>query len=344
MSAVPDDIAALAPWLEARIAGFGRVREVSKFGTGQSNPTFLVETDLGRWVLRAQPPGQLLKGAHLVDREYRVMRALAETGVPVPKAVLLSEEDSPLGRKFFVMGFVEGRIFWDPALPDLDAPARGRVYAAMNAALAALHDVRPEAVGLGDFGREGNYYARQLATWTRQYRASETETLADMDRLIDWLGAQMPADDGQSGLVHGDWRIDNMIFDPDSLEVRAILDWELSTLGHPYADLAYQCMQWRLPNDGVFKGLDGVDREALGLPTEREYVAAYCARRGLDGVAHWSFHIAFAFFRLAAILQGVFRRALDGNASNRETGLLYGRNVPLLARLAMEEIDRPITS
>lgn len=339
-SAVPGEIAALAPFLEAEIEGFGRVAEIAKFGDGQSNPTFRIRTDTGQWVLRTQPPGELLRGAHLVDREFRVMQALAGTPVPVPPVALLSGAEGPLGRMFFVMAFVEGRIFWDPALPDLSGDQRARVYGAMNETLAALHDVRPEAVGLGDYGRPGNYFERQLATWTRQYRASETETIPAMDRLIDWLGANMPEEDGLSGLVHGDWRLDNMIFDAGTLGVRAVLDWELSTLGHPFADLAYQCMQWRLPNDGVFKGLGGVDRAALGIPTEAEYVAAYCARRGLGEIASWRFYLAFAFFRLAAILQGVYRRALDGNASNRETAFLYGKNVGTLAGLAMEEIGR----
>lgn len=334
---VPADIAALAPWLEVNVPGMGRVERVEKFGDGQSNPTFRVDASGGTFVLRAQPPGQLLPGAHRVDREAQIMGGLAKTPVPVPRILAQSGVDGPLGRMFVVMSHVDGQIYWDPALPDHTEKARAQIYDAMNATLAALHDVDPSAVGLADFGRAGDYFQRQLATWTRQYRASETEVIPAMDALIDWLGAHMPDEDGRSGLVHGDYRLDNMIFGADQ-RVKAVLDWELSTIGHPFADLAYQCMQWRLPNDGAFKGLGGVDRAALGIPEEADYVATYCARRGLAGIENWSFYIAFSFFRLAAILQGVYRRSLDGNASNAQTGQLYGKAVPVLAGLAMEEI------
>ncbi len=345
MTEAPPEIAALAPWLSANLPELGRVDALRKFGDGQSNPTYLIEAENGRFVLRAQPPGTLLKGAHRVDREYRVMQALADTGVPVPRMLLLSGEDGPLGRMFFVMEYVEGAIYWDPALPELDASQRARIYDAMNNTLATLHDLDPAALGLADYGRPGDYFARQLATWTRQYRASETDGgHRDIDRLIEWLNENLPDDDGQAGLVHGDYRLDNMIFDPDALTVRAVLDWELSTLGHPYADLAYQCMQWRLPNEGSFRGLAGVDREALGIPDEASYVASYCARRGLDGIPNWSYYLAFSFFRLAAILQGVYRRSLDGNASNATTAKRYGAAVPVLAGLAMEEVGRADSS
>jgi aminoglycoside phosphotransferase (APT) family kinase protein len=252
----------------------------------------------------------------------------------------LSGEVSPVGRMFYVMEFVKGRIFWDPALPDVASNTeRAAIYDAMNATLAALHGVDVEAVGLGDFGRPGSYFERQLARWTSQYRASETETIAEMDTLISWLEQNMPADDGAHALVHGDYRLDNMIFAHDAPKVVAVLDWELSTLGHPFADIAYQCMQWRLPHASGFRGLGGIDRAALGLPSEEAYVAAYCRRRGLAGIPDWTFCLAFSFFRLAAICQGVYRRALDGNASNPEKARMYGEAVTLLSQLAVGLID-----
>ena len=335
------DQAALAPYLEANIPGFSGLAAIEKFKSGQSNPTYLMTAASGRYVLRAKPPGQLLKSAHQVDREFTVMSALAGTAVPVPRMLHLSAEDSPIGRMFYVMDFLDGRIFWDPALPEArDNDERAAIYDAMNVTLAAMHDVDVEAVGLGDFGRPGNYFERQLARWTSQYRASETGTVADMDRLISWLEKHMPADDGRVSLVHGDYRLDNLIFAPDRPQVVAVLDWELSTLGHPFADIAYQCMQWRLPHASGFRGLGGVERSALGLPSEEAYVAAYCRRRGLEGIGNWTFFLAFSFFRLAAICQGVYKRALDGNASNPEKAKTYGEAVKLLSHLASKLIDK----
>jgi aminoglycoside phosphotransferase (APT) family kinase protein len=337
------DQKALAPYLEANIPGFSGLAAIEKFKSGQSNPTYLLTAQSGRYVLRAKPPGQLLKSAHQVDREFTVMKALAGTAVPVPDMLHLSAENSPIGRMFYVMGFIDGRIFWDPALPEASGnDERAAIYDAMNTTLAALHDVDVEAVGLGDFGRPGSYFARQLARWTSQYRASETGTIADMDRLIVWLETHMPADDVSVSLVHGDYRLDNLIFAPDRPRVAAVLDWELSTLGHPFADIAYQCMQWRLPHASGFRGLGGVDRAALGLPSEEDYVAAYCRRRGLAGIGNWTFFLAFSFFRLAAICQGVYKRALDGNASNPEKARTYGEAVKLLSHLAVKLIDKPM--
>jgi aminoglycoside phosphotransferase (APT) family kinase protein len=334
------DAGALGPYLEAEIAGFHDLQAIEKFKAGQSNPTYLLTAASGRYVLRAKPPGQLLKSAHQVDREYRVMRALAGTRVPVPKMLHLSSEDSPIGRMFYVMAYVEGRIFWDPALPEIpDNAGRAAIYDAMNEILADLHDVDIQAAGLGDFGRPGSYFERQLARWASQYRASETTVIADMDRLIEWLEKHLPADDGVTALVHGDYRLDNMMFSPESPEVVAVLDWELSTLGHPYADIAYQCMQWRLPHSSGFRGLGGIDRTSLGIPSEADYVAAYCRRRGISGIANWTFFLAFSFFRLAAICQGVYKRALDGNASNPERAKMYGEAVGLLSGLAVRLID-----
>jgi aminoglycoside phosphotransferase (APT) family kinase protein len=335
------DQAALAPYLEAEVPGFHGLLSIEKFSSGQSNPTYLATARSGRYVLRAKPTGQLLKSAHQVDREFRIMKALAGTKVPVPEMLHLSPEDSPIGRMFYVMAFVEGRIFWDPALPEIASNSeRAAIYDAMNATLAALHEVDPAAVGLGDFGKPGSYFERQFGRWTSQYRASETGALPDMDRLIEWLEANIPPDDGVVSLVHGDYRLDNMIFTSDRPRVLAVLDWELSTLGHPYADLAYQCMQWRLPHSSGFRGLGGIDRNAVGLPSEEDYVAAYCRRRGIDGIANWTFFLAFSFFRLAAICQGVYKRALDGNASNPEKAKMYGEAVTLLSGLAVELIDQ----
>lgn len=336
---------ALVPWLEANVKGFADFHELRKFGTGQSNPTYLIIAESGKYVLRAKPPGELLKSAHQVDREYRVMKALADSEVPVPDVfVLCGDKDSPIGRMFFVMEYLDGRIFWDPALTELVGDkanrTRGEIYNSMNAALAALHNVDHESVGLGDFGVPGNYYERQLARWTKQYAASEVDRNEEVHSLVDWLGINMPADDGQISLVHGDYRLDNMIFAHSDAEILGLLDWELSTLGHPLADLAYQCMTWRLPHEGGFRGLGGIDRKAVGLPTEEQYVADYCRRRGFGGIDNWHFYLAFSFFRLLAILQGVYKRSLDGNASNPDRAKSYGAAVPVLASLATRMITK----
>lgn len=332
------DEAALAAELEWIVPGFCKLRSIEKFGTGQSNPTYLVSAASGQYVLRTKPPGQLLKSAHQVDREYRVMKALAGTAVPVPATLAIAPEESAIGRMYYVMDYLEGRIFWDPALPECGRIERGAIYDAMNRTLADLHGVDPAAVGLSDFGKPGNYFARQIGRWSTQYEASATEPVPDMDRLIAWLKENLPDDDGIVSLVHGDYRIDNMIFAKDRPEILALLDWELSTLGHPFADLAYQCMQWRLPHDSAFRGLGGLDRQELGLPDEKEYVDSYCRRRGLGGIGGWPFYLAFSFFRMAAILQGVLKRAIDGNASNPERARELGTAVPLLASMAMDVV------
>ncbi len=266
------------------------------------------------------------------------MAALAQTDVPVPRVLHLCTDDSIIGSMFYVMDFIEGRIFWDGKLPDLQFDERGAIYDSMNAALAALHKVDPTAVGLADYGRPGSYFERQVGRWTEQYRASETHPIPAMDALIDWLVREMPEDDGRVSLVHGDYRIDNMIFAPSGARILAVLDWELSTLGHPLADLAYQCMQWRLPSEGAFRGLGGIDRQAHGIPTEQAYVELYCRRTGVDAIGNWPFYLAFSFFRLAAILQGVYKRALDGNASNPERGRRMGEAVPMMAEMALEVV------
>ncbi len=330
------DAEAVEKYLAAHVPGFRGPIEVQKTPTGQSNPTFILSSPSGRYVLRRKPPGQLLKSAHAVDREFRVQKALAETDVPVARMHVLCEDDSVIGAMFYVMECVDGDVHFDPRLPAKDTETRGRMFDDMNRVLAALHDVDYRAVGLEDYGRPGSYFARQLGRWTKQYRASETETIADMDALIAWLEANMPPDDGITTLVHGDYRIDNLIYARDRPVVLAVLDWELSTLGHPYSDLAYQCMQWRMPPGDETRGLDGFDRKAHGLPTEEEYVARYCERRGLSGIPIFDFCVAFSFFRMAAIVQGVKKRGLDGNASNPERALKMGEYVPVFARKGME--------
>ena len=339
--------ASLDAWASAHIKGFAGPVVAKKFATGQSNPTYLLETPSGRYVLRRKPSGKLLKSAHAVEREFRVLRALGTVGFPAPPTLALCEDESVIGSVFYVMGLVEGRIFWDPALPDLPRQERAAIFDSMNEALARLHAVDVGAIGLGDYGKPGNYFGRQLQRWSEQYRASETGGNADMDRLMTWLGDHAPPDDGRVALVHGDWRLDNMIFDNASPRLLAVLDWELSTLGHPFADLAYQCMQWRLPNAmnartqvGDSRGLGGIDRAAQGIPTESEYVAAYCRRAGIADIPDWPFLLAFSFFRYAAIAQGVYKRSLDGNASSPERARKVGEAVPIMAQLAIEIIDK----
>ncbi len=340
MSGFPEDTRALDAWAAQHVEGYAGPSKATKYPTGQSNPTYRLDTPGKSYVLRCKPPGKLLKSAHMVEREFRALRALETAGFPAPKALALCEDDSVAGSVFYLMAHVEGRIFWDPGMAESNRQERVGVYDSMNAVLAQLHSIDVVKVGLADYGKPGNYFARQTQRWTEQYRASETVKIPDMDQLIDWLAANMPPDDGRVSLVHGDFRIDNMIFANDAPKLIAVLDWELSTLGHPFADLAYQCMQWRLPNVGEFRGLAGLDRAALGLPSDEAYVAAYCARSGIERVPHWSFLIAFSFFRIAAIVQGVYKRALDGNASNPERGMKMGAGVPLMAKLAMEEAAR----
>lgn len=325
------DNEALATYLRQHIEGFDSPIKSEKFSGGQSNPTFLIETPSARYVLRRQPPGTLLKSAHAVDREYRVYKALADTEVPVPKVFHLCEDRDVIGSMFYLMEYCEGRIFWGAALPELDSnEQRQQAYTQMNQILAAIHSVDIEALGLSDYGKPGNYFERQLSRWTQQYRASEIDKIPAMDQLIEWLETHIPEDDGRVSLVHGDYRLDNMMFAKDKPEVIAVLDWELSTLGHPFSDLAYQCMQLRMPaaKRGM-SGLAGVNREALGIPSEESYVADYCARMGIDKIDHWAFYLAFSFFRLAAIAQGVAKRAQDGNASNKEAQKVGAYVAPL---------------
>ncbi|MEL6583862.1 MAG: phosphotransferase family protein [Pseudomonadota bacterium] len=329
----------LEPYLTAHLEGFRGPITAEKTATGQSNPTFILRTPSGTYVLRRKPPGKLLKSAHAVDREFRVISALGDTDVPVPGALHLCEDDAVIGAMFYVMDFVEGRSWVDPRCEGLSVDQRARVYDQMNATLAALHSVDVTATGLSDYGRPGNYFERQLGRWTSQYRATETESIPQMEELITWLEANMPPDDGTLTLVHGDWRIDNLLFANDG-SVAAVLDWELSTLGNPLADLGYQIMQWQMPPGAVGRGLAGVDRASLGIPSDAAYVETYAKRVGLSDTPDITFPVAFAFFRMAAILQGVKKRALDGNASDPEGGLKLGAYVPMFAEAAMAQIAR----
>jgi len=334
------DLKVLGEYLRLHVPDFGDLQDAEKFSDGQSNPTYLLTTSAGQYVLRRQPPGELLKSAHAVDREFRVIKALQGSDVPVARAIHLCQDRNIIGSLFYLMSYVPGRIFWDPTLPELDSARRTAIYTEMNRVLAALHDIDIEAVGLNDFGRPGSYFERQVSRWSRQYRASEIDPIPAMDHLIEWLPQNMPSDDGKLSLIHGDYRIDNIIFDLDSSSALALLDWELSTLGHPYADLAYQCMQWRMACDAVIPGLGDIEREAVGIPSEAHYVAQYCERRGLDGIENWNFYLVFSYFRFAAILQGVLKRAVDGNASSQKA-FDYGALTPILAKQAIELIESP---
>lgn len=322
--------ARLAAWLETHLPGFRGPLRATRFEGGQSNPTYRIEAASGVYVLRRKPPGELLASAHAVDREFAVLRALHGSAVPVAEPLLLCEDPSVIGSMFYLMGQVPGRIFWNPALPELPLGQRAAVHEALIDVMAALHAVDVDAVGLSDFGKPGNYFQRQVERWTRQYRASQTARIEAMERLIDWLPSAAPEDDGARVLVHGDFRIDNFIFAEDAPRVAAVVDWELSTLGHPLADLGYYCMCLRLPANPLLPGLGGLDRSALGVPDEAALIARYCERSGLGGVEHWNFCLAFNFFRLAGIAQGVYRRSQLGNAASAQAHQA-GQMVELLA-------------
>jgi aminoglycoside phosphotransferase (APT) family kinase protein len=330
------DTDAVARWLSDNMDGFQGPIEAEKFAGGQSNPTFRLITPTGRYVLRRKPPGILLKSAHAVEREYRVQKALAGSDVPVAKMRVLCEDTDVIGSAFYVMQEVEGRHFDDPRLRELPISDRRAIQTEMNRVLAAIHDVDLVATALDDYGPEGNYYRRQIDRWTKQYRASEIDHIPAMEELIAWLDANVPADDGQRTLVHGDYRIDNMLFAKDSPTILAVLDWELSTTGHPYADLAAVLMQWAMPPGNEGRGLAGVDRKAEGLMTDAEFVAAYCDRRGIPQIESFGFYLAFAFFRMGSILQGVLKRAVDGNASNPERARKLGSFVPTFAQNGLD--------
>ncbi len=324
------DVAALEKYLKQHVADFNGPLEVSQFKGGQSNPSYLLTTPGRQYVLRRKPPGKLLPSAHAVDREYRVMTALANTPVPVPKTYCLCEDDDIIGTAFYVMEFMDGVIEWDPSLPGYSKANRVAVFDSMNASLAALHMVDYKAVGLEDFGKPTDYIARQVNRWTKQYRASETETIEAMEDLIKWLPDNIPASD-ETSIVHGDYRLDNTVLNKETHRVMAVLDWELATLGHPLADFSYHCMTWRLEPQ-LFRGLKDLDLPALGIPTEEQYVRMYCERTGRDGIENWDFYFAYNMFRLAAILQGIVGRVKAGTASNKNAADVEARVRPLAMR------------
>jgi aminoglycoside phosphotransferase (APT) family kinase protein len=331
------DTAALEAWLAARIPGFQGPLSVSQFKGGQSNPTFLLQTPGARYVMRSKPgpAAKLLPSAHAIEREFRVMQALAGSAVPVAQMHLLCEDEAVIGRAFYVMAHVEGRVLWEQSLPGLDPAARGAIYDEMNRVIAALHKVDPAAVGLADYGKPGNYFDRQIGRWSKQYIASQTEPIPEMDRLLQWLPAHVPDSArvaSDVSIVHGDYRLDNLIFHPEEPRVLAVLDWELSTLGHPLADLSYHCMSWHIP-PGTFRGIGGLDHVALGIPAERDYVRRYCERTGRanpDAVmADWNFYLAYNLFRLASITQGIAKRVVDGTAASAQARATGAATRPL---------------
>jgi len=324
------DECVLQSYLSSVLSDFAGSMEVLQFRGGQSNPTFHIGSSEKEYVLRKKPPGRLLASAHAVDREYRVLRALLDSDVPVPRVLHFCADDAVIGTPFYVMEYLPGRILRDPLLPDMDAAERGAIYDAMNDVLARLHNLDWAAAGLEDYGKPDNYITRQVALWSRQYEASKTGDVPAMDELMNWLPGNIPADTSTS-IVHGDFRLENLMFDEEEPKVIALLDWELSTLGHPLSDLAFNCMTYHLPCDNkIARGFVGTDAVSLGIPSENDYVSAYCERTGREGIADWAFFMAFSLFRTAAIQQGVYARALKGNASS-ETAHLFGKTFPVVA-------------
>lgn len=335
----PFDLPALEAWMHRHVDGFSGHIELERYQGGQSNPTFLLRAGEQRYVLRSKPApaAMLLPSAHAIEREFKVIAALAASGVPAPRVHALCEDEGVIGRAFFIMECVDGRVLWDPLLPGMSSPERARIYDDMNRVLATLHSVDYNARGLAGFGRQGGYMARQIARWSKQYRASETGKIEAMDRLIEWLPETIPASD-ETTLVHGDFRIDNLIFHPSEPRVVAVVDWELSTLGHPLADFAYHCMSRHVPRER-FRGMGGVDLHALGIPGEDEYIEAYCRLTGRSGIADWDFYLAYNMFRMAAILQGIMKRNVDGIAASHEAQQV-GLEAPPMAELALHYLLR----
>lgn len=331
------DTAALQAHLQRHLAGFEGPLTVEQFKGGQSNPTYKLNTPSRSYVMRSKPgpAAKLLPSAHAIEREFRVMRALAGSAVPVARMELLCEDESVIGRAFYLMEFMDGRVLWDQALPGLGNAERGAIYDEMNRVIAALHSVDVAAVGLADYGKPGSYFERQIGRWSKQYLASQTEIIEPMDRLLQWLPAHMPAsarDESQISIVHGDFRLDNLVFHKTEPRVIAVLDWELSTIGHPLADFSYHCMAWHIP-PGTFRGIGGLDHAALGIPSEAEYVRRYCERTGRadsDALAtDWNFYLAYNLFRLASITQGIAKRVVDGIASSAQARATGASTRPL---------------
>ena len=332
------DQTALERWLEEHVGGFRRPMTVSQFKGGQSNPTYRLDTPGRAYVLRRKPPGKILLGAHAIEREYRVMAALGRTGFPVPFVRALCEDETVIGTPFFVMDLVEGRIVWEAHFPGMSPEERAAHFDSMNRVIAGLHGLDPAALGLSDYGKATGFVERQVARWSKQYVGdSDGGRLPAMDRLVDWLNAHLPPDRGESRIAHGDFRCDNMIFDADKPEVRAVLDWELSTLGDPAADFTYHLLMYRMPAR-IFSGLAGKDLAALGIPSEEDYVAAYCRRTGRDHLPDKDYLVVFCLFRLAAILHGIKGRLARGNASSAHAAQMVER-LERLAELAWAEAE-----
>ena len=326
------DVGLLEAYLRAHVQGFAGPVSVQQFKGGQSNPTYLIDTPARRYVLRRKPPGKLLPSAHAVDREYRVMRALHAQGFPVPEPIVYCADDAVIGTAFFVMSYLDGLVFWEAEMPGSNPAERAGVFDAMNATLARLHGYDPAAIGLADYGRGENYVGRQIERWSKQYRASETETIEDMERLMGWLPANLPPPQPPR-IVHGDYRLDNMVIAADSPKVLAVLDWELSTLGDPLADFSYHLMQWHMPSSEAGTGsLVGFDLGALGIPSLDDYVAAYVKRTGLDPRPYLAVYSAYNFFRIAAILQGIAGRVRDGTATSAVAAAKASLVRPLAAK------------
>ena len=333
------DVAALEAYMRANVEGFRGPLTVEQFRGGQSNPTFRLQARDRAYVMRRKPPGKLLPSAHAVDREYRVITALAGTEVPVAKTHALCTDEGVIGTMFYIMEYVDGRVLWDPTLPGMARGERGAIYDEMNRVIAALHTVDYAAIGLADYGKPGNYFARQIDRWSKQYKASETGKLEAMDQLIEWLPANIP-DDELTSIVHGDFRLDNMVFHPTEPRVLAVLDWELSTLGHPMADFAYHAMAWRL-SPAEYRGLRGQDLDALGIPDEGDYLDRYLRRTGKarPSARDWEFYIVFNLFRAASIFQGVMARAVAGNAASAQA-VETGRRARPTAELAWALVEK----
>ena len=320
------DSAALEAYLQREMAGFRGPLSIEQFKGGQSNPTYKLVTPRAAYVMRTKPgpAAKLLPSAHAVEREFRVMKGLSGSGFPVARMHLLCEDEGVIGRAFYVMEFMDGRVLWDQSLPGMTAAERGAIYDEMNRVIALLHSVDVAAAGLSDYGRPGSYFERQIGRWSKQYLASVTEEIEPMNRLIDWLPRHLPAsalDASQVSVVHGDYRLDNLIFAERAPRIVAVLDWELSTLGHPLADLSYHCMAWHIP-PGVFRGIGGIDLASLGIPSELAYVRRYCERTGRGDpavlMADWNFYLAYNLFRIAAITQGIAKRVVDGVAASAQ--------------------------
>jgi len=328
----------LAAWMADAVPGFSGPMTIERIGGGQSNPTYRLLTSGARYVLRRKPSGVLLKGAHAVDREYRLISALYPTGFPVPKPYGLCADDSVIGTMFYVMDLVDGRTFWDTAFPDVPELDRPAYFDAMNSTIAALHRIDPDEVGLGDYGRPGNYFGRQIGRWSQQYLADEQAgRVPAMDALVEWLPVNIPPGD-EVAIVHGDYRCDNLLFHPTEPRIVAVLDWELSTLGHPLADFAYHLMVYRMP-PGFSTGLAGLDLPARNVPSETDYVAAYCRRTGRDGIADLDFYVAFSLFRLAAIIHGIKGRLIRGTAASPQAAAA-AEQLERVAELALAQTRR----